>query len=113
MITLGNPTREKLDSNVNEWIPGRTFPSLPASEMSSGITRGFPRANLPIHEWIPGISTPEGLLLGSMTAAAVFASSNPHLFERIIQSAATAMIVGVGTAIPAGAVWFGSTLFHQ
>ncbi len=113
MIALGNPAREKLESDVIEWIPGQTFPRSSSEVYASGLTRGFPRASLPIHEWIPGISTPEGLLIGSMTAAAVFASSNPHLFERIIQSAATAMIVGVGTAIPAGAVWFGSTLFHQ
>ena len=73
------------------------------------MTRGFPRADAPVREWIPGVSTPEGLLLGT-AAAVVLVAGQPALFERLVMMTATGVMVTVTTAVPAGAVWFGAHL---
>ena len=73
------------------------------------MTRGFPRAESPAREWIPGVSTPDGLMLGT-AAAVVLVASQPALFERLVTMTATGVLVTVTTAVPAGAVWFGTHL---
>lgn len=104
-----------------EWIPGGPMeafdspildmPFLASFVAVGPMTRGFPSAKATIHEWIPGVSTPEGLILGSMAAAMLISLVEPHTFERVVTGATTFLVVGVTTALPAGAVWFGSSLF--
>lgn len=77
---------------------------------SAVIGKGFPRAAQPIQEWIPGVSTPEGILLTSSAAMGLTLLLSPDLFDRVISGAATVIFVGVSTGIPAAAVWVGANL---
>ena len=104
---------------ITEWVPGESFPAassvgssllLPHNTVVGPMTKGFPRAETTVHEWIPGISTPEGLLLSGVATAAVVVASNPQLFERVVSGASTFLVVGVTASVPAATVLFGTTL---
>lgn len=111
-----------------EWIPADTGPvvNFRSAESPFGVatviersaaagpmTRGFPRSEAVVHEWIPGVSTPDGLVLGTMAAAMFISLIEFQAFERAVQGVASLLVVGVTTALPAGAVWFGSSLFMK
>lgn len=104
---------------ITEWVPGESLPStsggvtgllLPYNTVVGPMTKGFPRAETTVHEWIPGISTPEGLILSGVATAAVVVASNPQLFERVVSGASTFLVVGVTATVPAATVLFGTTL---
>ena len=107
-MTAPSPVLASLSSSHP--LGERLAPSQRAT--ASLVQRGFPRASGPIREWVPGVSTPEGLIVSSAGALALLSVMEPNMFERVIQLGATAAIVTVTTAIPAGAVWFGTHLFH-
>lgn len=109
-------TRTPTDPNV--WVPGVTLPpelparALPAPAYVGPMTRGFPRAELPVREWVPGVSTPEGLLLTSAAASAVAVAGFPIL-EKAVTAFTTLAIAGITTGVPAGSVWLGLSVLGR
>ena len=62
-------------------------------------TVGFPKAgNETVHQWIPGVTTPEGIILA--TGIAVAAMSSPDVVERVATVTATMIVAGVSLGLP-------------
>lgn len=97
-------------SPVAPWVPKSSRPALPVLAPSVVPYRGFPRAEVPVREWIPGVSTPEGLLLGGAVAVSAFGAVNPVMLERLASGVTTGAVVAVSAVIPAFTVWFGTHL---
>lgn len=97
-------------SAVGEWVPGLSWSQLPEGPVVAlpAPMHGFPRAAGPVREWVPGVSTPDGLLLGA--AGVVLVSAHPLLMERLVSGAVTSAMVLVGAAVPGSAVWLGLNL---
>lgn len=71
---------------------------------------GFPRAQI-IHEWIPGLSTPEGAFLLAAQISPYLPGGNlGDPVAHMVANAATVVVVAASTGIPAAAVWFGANL---
>lgn len=70
---------------------------------------GFPRAQ-EIYEWIPGLSTPEGVLLMSQVAPYLPGGSMSDPVSQFVVNAAGVLAVAASTGIPAAAVWVGANL---
>lgn len=72
--------------------------------LSSKIqTVGFPRATGDtVKPWIPGVTTPEGIILA--TGIAVVAMSSPDMVERLATVAATMVVAGVSLGVPSAAL---------
>lgn len=69
---------------------------------------GFPSSTRgeKIHPWVPGVSTPEGIILVTGVAAALHGGDG---LVRAVQSVATGLVMGATSGIPAAAMWFSAT----
>lgn len=86
-------------------MPPLAWPAIPDAH-------GFPRAAPPIRPWIPGVSTPEGLILATasvMLAAEAFGPAGEQLV-RALQGVATLAMTAAAAGIPAAALWIGDRL---
>lgn len=71
---------------------------------------GFPRAQV-IHEWVPGLTTPEGaVLFAAQVAPYIPGGDLSDPVAQMVANAAGALAVAAATGIPAAAVWVGATL---
>lgn len=77
------------------------------------VAPGFPQATRPLKPWVPGVSTPEGLILASGTGAIlIHAINSGGDVLRTLEGIATSVFVLVITGIPAGALWISSQFPH-
>lgn len=73
---------------------------------------GFPTVKAPIHPWIPGVSTPEGIMLAAGASALVvntISASSEALFH-VAQGLASFAMVGIVGGIPTSAIWLSTKL---
>jgi hypothetical protein len=73
---------------------------------------GFPRA-VPVREWVPGWSNPEGGLLMSAAVAATWFPSTPGVLDHLETAAhliGGGALLAVTVGLPAASVWFGYSL---
>lgn len=94
------------------WLP-RTETEVPTAyehflEVQGGGPKGFPRT-LQVHEWVPGVSTPEGVLLVSAAALLPGLAMNSHVMDTVITAAANTMMLAV-TAAPMVTVFAGYSI---
>jgi hypothetical protein len=76
------------------------------------IRPGFPQAKVPFKPWVPGVSTPEGMMIATGAGAMlVHALNNGGDIIRTLEGIATSVFVLVITGIPAGALWISSQVF--
>jgi len=96
-------------------VYGQVLPSPDTSIINYTTGRGFPRQPVPIKQWVPGVSTPEGLILAS--AAAVAAAETlgvtGELLVKAVNGAAALLLATTVVGIPAGAVWIGEQLMGK
>lgn len=104
----------------NEWVPGVTPLNNEYSIMNSNVLPmqiGFPQPAPKIYEWVPGLSTPEGLSLVGATIVVSGASSvmvsNPEMFEKVFGALSSAVFYGTTMAIPAATIMLGSQFIGQ
>ena len=78
------------------------------------LTRGFPRNSGPVKPWIPGVSTPEGIIVTSTAVlfAADLMGPTGEAVTRALQGVAMVAMTSVVTGIPAAALWLGDSLFR-
>lgn len=74
---------------------------------------GFPTAPAPVRPWIPGLSTPEGIIIVASASTAVIntISNGSEAVLHAAQSAISLILVAVIGGIPTGAIWIGTRLF--
>jgi hypothetical protein len=102
-------------SEIQVWIPGEpvTMPAVPSRTAVRTVApaRGFPRSAVPVQEWVPGVSRPDGALLAGAAGATVgVAVLGGESVARAVGAVTSGVIVLVSAAIPTAAMWWGASL---
>jgi len=85
----------------------------PLFDIPQSVKSGFPQGKA-VQPWIPGISTPEGLILtASVSALFLDAVANGgEAAVKMIETAATAIFVLAITGIPASVAWLSTQVLY-
>lgn len=121
-----NPTTAQLFAptprcSVASHRPGPFAASVYTATAESGAPRrtlrpGYPEANGPakgnVLPWVPGISSPEGIIVAS--SIAVLATGGGEAFIKALESSAQLLVIGITIGIPSAALWIagGTTAAH-
>ena len=106
-----------------EVAPRHTLRTLSAARRSAAdagpavivAEAGFPRAAAPVRPWIPGVSTPEGIILASAAMVAASETFGPagEMVVRAVQGTAATVLASTIVSIPAAALWLGERLLQR
>lgn len=74
---------------------------------------GFPTAPAPVRPWIPGLSTPEGIIIAASSSTAVLNtfSNGSEAVLHAAQGAISFLLVTIIGGIPTGAIWMTTRVF--
>lgn len=99
------------------WPKAKVRPFAPSVYDDSEVffepeVAGFPRAETVILPWVPGVSTPEGMVLVGSAALLMteLGGSGGEALVRFAQTSLTVMFSGIAVGIPAASLWLGATL---